>query len=187
LFVTSAVESFDDRILEIFDKRHTREEFQRVVELFREAGLTLNPTFVSFTPWTSLAGYQDFLNTIRALDLIENVASIQYAIRLLIPAGSKLLDLAEVRQLLGPFDEAALCYRWTHPDPRVDRLYEAILAAVKHSTREKRGRRRVFREVWDLAHASDTDSGQRLWTSPPNDIPGRATSKRAMVLLSGTE
>jgi len=175
LFVTSAVESFDDRILEIFDKRHTREEFQRVVELFREAGLTLNPTFVSFTPWTSLAGYQDFLNTIRALDLIENVASIQYAIRLLIPAGSKLLDLAEVRQLIGPFDEAALCYRWTHPDPRVDRLYEAILAAVKHSTREKRGRRQAFLAVWDLAHASDTDSGQRLWTSPPNDIPDRAT------------
>ena len=36
LFVTSAVEAVDDRILEIFDKRHTREDFVRAVSLCRE-------------------------------------------------------------------------------------------------------------------------------------------------------
>ena len=110
LFVTSAVESFDDAVLKIFDKGHTREDFERVIELFRQTGLALNPTFVSFTPWTSLEGYQHFLAAIRDLDLLENVAPIQYAIRLLIPAGSKVLELAEVRHLVGPFDEARLCY-----------------------------------------------------------------------------
>ena len=54
LFVTSAVEAVDDRILEIFDKRHTREDFVRAVLLCREVGLNLNPTFVTFNPWITL-------------------------------------------------------------------------------------------------------------------------------------
>ena len=36
LFITSAVEAVEDRILEIFDKRHTRAEFVRAVSLCRE-------------------------------------------------------------------------------------------------------------------------------------------------------
>ncbi len=55
LFVTSAVESFDNHVLERLDKGHTREDLVQVVELFQQADLTLAPTFVPFTPWTSLA------------------------------------------------------------------------------------------------------------------------------------
>ncbi|MFQ5533188.1 MAG: radical SAM protein, partial [Candidatus Methylomirabilales bacterium] len=54
LFVTSAVESIDNRVLILLDKGHTREDFIQVVRLCREAGLTLNPTFVAFTPWISV-------------------------------------------------------------------------------------------------------------------------------------
>jgi len=50
LFVTSAVESFDDDILQIFDKQHTREDFEAALTLCREVGLRLVPTFVAFTP-----------------------------------------------------------------------------------------------------------------------------------------
>ena len=46
LFVTSAVESFDDHVLRLLDKGHTRDDVLQVVELFRQAGLTLSPTFV---------------------------------------------------------------------------------------------------------------------------------------------
>jgi radical SAM superfamily enzyme YgiQ (UPF0313 family) len=176
LFVTSAVESFDDAVLEIFDKRHTREDFERVVELFRQTGLALNPTFVSFTPWTSLEGYQHFLAAIRDLDLVENVAPIQYAIRLLIPAGSKLLELAEVRRLVGRFDEAGLCYTWSHPDPRVDRLYEEVIAAVKQAGRGKKSRREVFATVWMLAgEACAAGISKHFEALRLEDIPARAT------------
>ena len=48
------------------------------------------------------------------LDLVEQVAPIQLAIRLLIPAGSRLLELAEVREMVGPFDPTALVYPWQH-------------------------------------------------------------------------
>ena len=151
LFVTSAVEAVDDRILEYFDKRHTRQDFIRVVALSREVGLTLNPTFVTSTPWTSLPGYLDLLTLIGELGLVENVSPIQYAIRLLIPAGSKLLELPFVQDLVDEFDEAALCYRWSHPDPRVDRLYEDVLASVKAGQSRAQTRREIFAQVWQLA------------------------------------
>lgn len=147
LFVTSAVESVDDATLERFDKRHTRADFARAAGLLREAGLALNPTFVSFTPWTTRQGYLELLRAIQELGLVEHVAPIQYAIRLLIPAGSRLLELAEVRDLVRPFDEAALCYPWAHPDPRMDQLHQEVLRAV----RARRPRAEAFAAVWRLA------------------------------------
>jgi radical SAM superfamily enzyme YgiQ (UPF0313 family) len=152
LFVTSAVEAVDDAILEAFDKRHTRTGFIQVVELFREAGLALCPTFVTFTPWTTLDGYRDLLVLLAELGLIDSLPPIQLAIRLLIPAGSRLLELPEIQQLVQAFDEAALYYPWTHLDPRVDRLHEDVLAAVLAAQSNKASRREVFAQAWALAH-----------------------------------
>src|SRR5262249_50703634 len=70
--VTSAVESVDDRVLEILDKRHTRQDFIEVVSLCRSAGLALVPTFVTFTPWLSLSGYKDLLQLLADLNLIDS-------------------------------------------------------------------------------------------------------------------
>ncbi len=94
LFVISAVEAVDDRVLEKFDKGHTRADFMAVAARFRELGMTLLPTFVPFTPWTTLENYGDLLDVIEELGLTENVAPVQLAIRLLIPAGSRLLEAA---------------------------------------------------------------------------------------------
>ena len=60
------------------------------------------------------------------LDLVEAVAPIQLAIRLLIPAGSRLLELDEVREMVGPFDARALVYPWKNPNPAVDRLVRRV-------------------------------------------------------------
>jgi radical SAM superfamily enzyme YgiQ (UPF0313 family) len=129
--VTSAVESVDQHILEIFDKRHSRQDFAAAVDALRAAGIALNPTFVAFTPWTSLEGYLDFLAEIHRLGLVDNVSPVQYAIRLLIPEGSKLLDLPEVVELVEPFDQEKLFYPWAHPDPRVDELQQEIFTLVQ--------------------------------------------------------
>ena len=151
LFVTSAVESVDETTLTNFDKRHTRAEFVEVVRLFREIGLGLNPTFVTFTPWTTPENYFDLLRTIAELDLIENVAPIQYAIRLLIPNGSRLLEVPEVQEMVGAYDEEALAYPWVHPDPTVDELYDAVMEAVKQGMRTEATRQQTFAEVWRVA------------------------------------
>ncbi len=150
-FVTSAVEAVDDTILHILDKGHTRADFIRTALLFRENGLTLNPTFVAFNPWISLAGYVDLLHIIGELDLIEQVAPIQYAIRLLIPAGSRLLELPMVQSLVGTFDEAALFYPWAHPDSRVDQLQQGILQLVQQSEAAGELRSPIFAKIWQLA------------------------------------
>jgi hypothetical protein len=154
LFITSAVESVEDRILEIFDKRHTREEFVRAVSLCREAGLNLNPTFVTFNPWITLAGYRDLLATILELDLVGNVSPIQYAIRLLIPRGSRLLELPLVQEFVGDFDPEALAYPWTHPDPRMDRLHADVLAVVGGSQTTGEDRYGTFARVWELTETA---------------------------------
>jgi radical SAM superfamily enzyme YgiQ (UPF0313 family) len=147
-FVTSAVESIDNGVLEIFAKGHTREDFFKVAALFKEVGLVLQPTFVTFNPWTTLSGYLDLMQTIAQLDLVEHVAPIQWGVRLLIPAGSLLLDREEIRSVVGEFDEAALAYRWAHPDPRVDQLCEAVLAIVKDGQDNEQSRSEIFDRVW---------------------------------------
>lgn len=153
LFVTSAVEATDDSILRIFAKNHTRADFIAAVDLLRAADLTLNPTFVTFTPWTTRAIYRSFLRLIRDLDLIEHVAPIQYAIRLLIPAGSKLLELPDVQRLAGSFDADALCYRWAHPDPAMDALYGRVLRTVQASQGRGESRSEIFAQIWQLVES----------------------------------
>ncbi len=152
LFVTSAVESVDESILTRLDKGHTYADFVAVVELICEVGLTLSPTFVAFTPWTTLEGYGELLARLVELDLIEQVAPIQLAIRLLIPAGSRLLELREVREMVEPFDPAALAYPWSNPDPRIEELARNVRKLVER--REKAGvpRSAIFRRIWRLAH-----------------------------------
>lgn len=153
LFVTTAVEAVQDDVLQIFQKGHTRADFERVVRLCREAGLPLNPTFVSFTPWTTPTGYVELLAAIDQLELVDHVAPIQYAIRLLVPAESRLLDLPEARACFQPFDAEALVYPWKHPDPRMDALYETVFSLVKLNQRTGESRRVHFERVWQAAVA----------------------------------
>ena len=152
LFVTSAVESFDDRVLRFLDKGHTRDDVLQVVELFRKVSLTLSPTFVPFTPWTTLEGYQEFLWLLAELGLVEHVAPIQLAIRLLILPGSRLLELPEVRDLIAEFDPQGLCYPWRHEDARVEQLCEKVRQIVNAGERRQRTRSEIFAQVWNAAY-----------------------------------
>jgi radical SAM superfamily enzyme YgiQ (UPF0313 family) len=174
LFVTSAVESFDDRILGILDKHHTRQDIFRVLALFRNLGLTLVPTFVAFTPWTTLAGYYGFLAEILALDLVSSVAPVQYGIRLLISAGSKLLELDTTRQVICEFDEEALCYQWTHPDPRMDRLQADVMTVIKDSQERNEGRGQVYARIWDITQALYAENS-REQLKRLSDVPASVT------------
>lgn len=152
LFVTSAVESVDNAVLEKLAKKHTRADFLRVIELFDEIGLTLAPTFVAFTPWTTLENYCELLRTIREQELIENVPPIQLAIRLLIPAGSRLLELPDVQQNVGPFDAEKLVYPWKHANACVDALCERLQQIVHSGEKMKLPRARIFERIEEAAY-----------------------------------
>ncbi len=168
LFVTTAVESFDNRILAIFEKQHTREDFAEVVRLFRSIGLGLHPTFVPFTPWTTLEGYVEFLDALCELELIDEVSPIQYAIRLLITASSRLLELDETRAVIGGFDEEKLVYCWENPVPRVDQLSRDIMDSLQEGLSLGENRRQIFGRAARLAlDACESSGSSRLTAAPP--------------------
>jgi radical SAM superfamily enzyme YgiQ (UPF0313 family) len=163
LFVTSAVESVDDEVLRKLEKGHTRADFLRAVQLLRGTGLTLAPTFIAFTPWTTLESYRELLRVLADLELVAHVAPIQLAIRLLIPSGSRLLDLPEFAGL--PYDPHLLSYRWANPDAALDRLAHQLQALVKDEERRGSARTAIFAEVWHAAYGSMPDFA----------LPARAT------------
>lgn len=171
LLVTSAVEAFDPLILEVFDKQHTQEDFETALGALRTAGIAMNPTFVAFTPWTTLATFADFLATIVRCRLVGNVAPVQYAIRLLIPEGSRLLELPDTHQFLRGFDPDALCYRWAHPDPCVDELQERLFAAVADATAGDVRREDVFRAICEHTAALLPASERSRVTALPAAVP----------------
>jgi hypothetical protein len=154
LFVTSAVESADDTVLEKLDKNHTRADFLEAVRMLRDVHLAFQPTFVPFTPWTTLESYCELLELLREHRLIENVAPIQLAIRLLIPAGSRLLELPEMKSIIGAFDEAALVYPWKHADSRVDLLSAQLQEIVNSCEKMNLSRNRTFERIEEAAYSA---------------------------------
>jgi radical SAM superfamily enzyme YgiQ (UPF0313 family) len=163
LFITSAVESVDDAVLQKLRKGHTRDDFVRAVTLCRESGVSLSPTFVPFTPWTTLETYHDLLQQIVALDLVGQVAPIQMAIRLLVTAESPLLELDDIRGCVEPFDAGSLTWPWRHRDPRVDTLQLEVMRLVAAGA--GRGRREMFAAILECASAR---AGRAAMPLPPD-------------------
>jgi len=171
LFITSAVEAVDDDILRMLDKNHTSRDFDRAVALTREAGIALAPTFVAFSPWTTLEGTIALLERLLALQLVESVPPVQLTIRLLVPEGSYLLKLPGFKEKLKAFDPSLLGYPWSHSDPRVDRLQQDLQALVARCEEEKLPRRDVFAAIWRMAHEAAGRPARELAVNLGSPIP----------------
>ena len=130
LFIVTAVESTSPRVLELLDKGHSAEDVLVALRICRALGVELRPSLLPFTPWTTLRDQIDLLDLIATNDLIESVDPVQLSIRLLVPPGSLLLALPEMREHLRGYDSAGFSHLWQHPDPRMDALQEAIAALV---------------------------------------------------------
>ena len=152
LFLISAVESIDDAILARLAKGHTARDFERAVAIARAAGLHLTPTFVPFTPWTTLAGYRALLDRLIALRLVESVPAVQLSIRLLVPAGSHLFEIEGFADLVDPFDDDLLGWPWRHPDPAVDALQARVQALAEAAADSAEPRRTTFEGIWTCVH-----------------------------------
>ncbi|MEZ4634284.1 MAG: radical SAM protein [Caldilineaceae bacterium] len=130
-FVISAFESTSDHVLARLNKGHTVEDMAAALTILRHAGIAPQPTWMPFTPWTSLDDYLHLLSWIRAQDLIPYVPVVQLSIRMLVPPGSALLDHEDVDTWLGPLDAANFTYRWDHADLRVDELQRQVTAIAE--------------------------------------------------------
>jgi radical SAM superfamily enzyme YgiQ (UPF0313 family) len=146
LFVVSAVESLNEGVLATLDKGHTAADAALAVDLLRQHGIELRPSFLPFTPWTTVDDVADILDFVARKDLVGNVDPVQYGIRLLLPEGSLLLGRPELAPFIGPYDPLGLTWTWTSPDPEVDALQSRLstLAEQAVATDQPLG------QTWDL-------------------------------------
>lgn len=150
LFVVSAIESLSDGVIERLRKGHTRADAGRAIEIVRSCGITLRPSFVAFTPWTTLDDYLEMFEFVERHDLVDAVDPVQYTMRLLIPPGSLLLDEPALQPHLRALNEAAFSYEWKHPDPRMDELHAHVAARVQEGVSVNEDPVATFYELWRL-------------------------------------
>jgi radical SAM superfamily enzyme YgiQ (UPF0313 family) len=152
VLIVSAFESVDDGVLERLAKGHTRADLDTALGALAAAGIEVCPTFIPFTPWTTLEGFVDLLDWLATRGLAPSVPPVQLALRLLIPGGSHLLHLEEMRAIAEPFDPHGLGHPWSHPDPRVDALQRRVQAIAERAEAHALERGEAFRLVWGAAN-----------------------------------
>jgi hypothetical protein len=131
LFVVSAFECVNDNILALLDKGHTAAEAAKAVEILRAHGIEPRPSWLPFTPWTSLQDVADIMDFVARHDLVPNVDPVQYSIRLLLPQGSLLLSDSQFA--VGQYDPELLSYSWRSPDARVDALQTRLAGLAEEA------------------------------------------------------
>ncbi len=164
-FVVSAFESVSDDILRRLHKGHTRAGMDEALEILAAARLPVHPTWLPFTPWTSLDDYLDMLAWIRTRDLITHVPAVQLTIRLLIPPNSALLA-DNPPGSLGELSPSDFAYAWKHPDPRMDELQARVTIIAEEAAAEKP--HVAFSAIERLAYsmANRPVPVQPLWARP---------------------
>jgi radical SAM superfamily enzyme YgiQ (UPF0313 family) len=157
LFIVSAVESLSETVLKNLDKGHTRADVYELLRIVRQAGITLRPTWVAFTPWTTRDDYLEMLDFIEAERFVYNVDPVQYSLRLLIPPGSALLSSPAIQLYLGSRDEANFIHRWRHPDSAMDDLQQSLSAVVERAAATGEDAAVTFERVKKLAYGRAGD------------------------------
>lgn len=150
-FVISAVESLSDHVLTILEKHHTRSDVEDAIEIVHGAGIALRPTWVPFTPWTTLDNYLEILEFVDTQGLIYHVDPVQFAVRLLIPPGSYLLNRPETKSQSLNLDETSFSYIWEHPDIRMDELQKTVSSVVENDVRTGVDALDTFYRIWEIA------------------------------------
>ena len=150
-FFVTAVESLSDLVLRHLDKGHSREDVFRTVKAAREARVSIRPSLVAFTPWTSAQDYFDLLDFIEEYALIDEVDPIQMAIRLLVPPGSYLPGSKQMERYITELDAENFIYRWEHPDRRMDKLHEEALILAEDAAARQEDAATTFMRIRELA------------------------------------
>ncbi len=152
VFVVSAFETVNDRVLAYLDKGHTVSELGQAVTVLREAGLVVRPSWLPFTPWTELSDLDDIFSFIAGQGLMGATDPVQMGIRLLVPEGSLVLSIPGARRrILGPYDFSTLTYTWQSPHPAVDELQRRVLALAEEGSRGEMDPRSTLHAQWSAA------------------------------------
>jgi radical SAM superfamily enzyme YgiQ (UPF0313 family) len=191
-FVVSAFESTDDELLQVLDKGHTADDEAEAVAILRSAGVEIRPSWLPFTPWTTLGSLASLLEFSARADLVGSTDSVQYSIRLLLPRGSLLMAdpdpvLEEATRPDGtttPDGQGAASpatfsgsLAWRHRDPRIDELQRAMASLVEASASAECSPQETFTELWALCRHTGAPLGDEPPAADPrylSTVPGHA-------------
>jgi Fe-S oxidoreductase len=172
VFVVSAVESLSDTVLARLEKGHTRQDVECALEILRDAGIALRPSFVSFTPWTTIDDFIEVLDFVQSHDLIDHVDPVQYSIRLLVPPGSLLVSRPDTDVWMGPLAQESFSYGWSHTDPRMDELHKQVAQIVEQAAQRNEDSGLTFYRIRDAA------SNREMIRCVPEIVPTRLRPPR---------
>src|SRR5262245_23926213 len=175
-FIVSAAESLSDVVLAHLDKGHTRADIETALSLAAEAGITLRPTWVAFTPWTTLEDYRELLDFVESNGLVDAIDPVQLSIRLLVPPRSLLLESAALRPFLGELVEGQFYHRWIHPDPRMEALHAEVSSLVAAAADHREDAAVTFQRIRELA---DQRAG-----AAPRPVKARAARRKRSPRLT---
>ena len=167
-FIVSAAESLSDTVLAHLEKGHTRADIETAVRLVSAAGMTLRPTWVAFTPWTTLDDYRELLEFVETHGLVDAIDPVQFSIRLLVPPGSLLLESAALRPFFGDLVKDQFHHAWTHPDPRMEALHREVSGAVARAADGREDAAVTFQRVHELADRA-AGVAPRAFATPARD------------------
>jgi radical SAM superfamily enzyme YgiQ (UPF0313 family) len=167
-FIVSAAESLSDTVLAHLEKGHTRADIETAVRLVSTAGMTLRPTWVAFTPWTTLDDYRELLEFVETHGLVDAIDPVQFSIRLLVPPGSLLLESAALRPFFGDLVKDQFHHAWTHPDPRMEALHREVSGAVARAADGREDAAVTFQRVRELADRA-AGVAPRAFATPARD------------------
>ena len=171
LFITSAFESLNDDILDRLKKGHTSQDLELVLRIGSEVDIPIIPTWLPFTPWTSLEDMQTLLRFVYEHDLVSRTPPIQYAIRLLVPPRSLLEDVLRGENRLLEFDDSKLSFKWENPE--VDDLQEDIMKIVEdsHDSQSETFIADTFEQIW-ISVFKDTEPVPKRQAETDDFVPG---------------
>jgi radical SAM superfamily enzyme YgiQ (UPF0313 family) len=170
LFIVSAVESLNDRVLLALRKGHTAADVPEALRAVREAGIDFRPTLLPYTPWADLSDLPALFEFAERHDLVEQIDPVQYTLRLLIPPGSAVLEGDEPRPWLGALEPDQFGWTWKHPDPRMDDLWRLSSRAAVRGAEQGEDPLATFASLRDLAFGA-------LGRSCPPSQPRARTQK----------
>lgn len=170
LFLVSAFESTDDRSLALLDKGHTVADMEQALVIARAAGIDIHPSWMPFMPWTEPSHVVDIFRFLDRHDLLGITDPVQLSIRLLVPEGSLILDVAAGQMI--EYDATALSYRWHSQDPRSDRLQTELAGIAAAHADSGRDPLETLVEMWAVSLDAAGDDPAEA------QIPAGATAGR---------
>ena len=179
LFITSAFESMNEVVLQKLQKGHTAHDMQKAIDVCREASLLIKPTWIPFTPWMQLDDYSRMLNFIISNKIINMTSSVQFAIRLLIPKFSTLLQQIADDGINTHYSKLKLTHEWEHTDRRVESLFGKISLLVDQCNGDD-----FFTKLCQLV---EKNTGQKILKFEPNDSYAIGSSEEWYCCAEPTE